>query len=102
MEDDAPCLITLSQHGVLVKKSRFGLFGATTYHDHNGFSAARTAKALACLYPRQLIPDDMRNPVLRGFVNAAMHCSTLADVAEVYRTAIREAEWASGRTIDKL
>ena len=102
MDDDAPCRITLSQNGVLVKKSKWGLFGATIYREPNGFAAARTAKALACLYPRQLIPDDMRNPVLRGFVNAAMHCSTLADVAEVYQTAIRQAEWASGTTIDKL
>jgi hypothetical protein len=102
MDDDSPCLIRLSQNGVVVKRSKLGLFGATVYDEQDESTTAMTAKALTCLFPRQRVPNDMRSPVLRAFVNAAMHCTTLADVAEVYRTAIREAEWASGTTIDKI
>jgi hypothetical protein len=102
MDDDAPCFIDLSGTGVIVKRSKWGLFGAIIYREPNGFAAAMTAKALYYLYPYERIPDDIGNPMLRAFVNAAMHSSTLTDLVEVFKGAIREAEWASGTAIDKL
>ena len=61
-----------------------------------------TAKALNYLYPKQLAPAGMNNPILCAFTNAALHCSSLAQLRRVFGNAIYDAERKSGVAIDKL
>ena len=87
MDDGDRCWIGIAQTGVLVKKSRVGLFGAKLYEEKNIYQAARTAQALASLYPDELTPSGMSNPVLTAFVNAVLHCQDLAEVTRVLNEA---------------
>jgi hypothetical protein len=81
MDDGSPCWIGIAQTGVLIKKSKVGLFGKKLYEEKEVYVAAEKAKNLSELYSEQLVPDDMTNPVLRAFTNAILHCSTLIDVS---------------------
>ena len=102
MENGDPCFISVAQAGVLVKKSKRGLLGAKLYEEKNVYDAATTAKALQYLYGELLIPQDMTNPVLAAFTNAALHCASLAEVARVLNQAVEAAEAKSGEKIADL
>ncbi len=102
MDNGDPCFISVAQTGVLVKKSRVGLFGAKFYHQRRIYDAAMTAKALAYLYPERLTPPDVTNPVLNSFTNAVLHCSTLAEATRVLNEAVREAEQRSGQPASEM
>ena len=88
MDNGDPCWIGIAQTGVLVKKSRVGILGAKLYDQKNLYEAAKTARALASLYPDNLTPAEMLNPVLVAFVNAVLHCRDLAEVARVLNEAV--------------
>jgi hypothetical protein len=83
-----PCLISVAQAGVLVRKSRFGFFGAILYNEKNVYLAAKTGMALDQQFPTYLLPVQIVNPVLRAFANAAWHCPTAARVALVLNEAL--------------
>lgn len=102
MDNGDPCWISVAQTGVVVKKSRVGLFGAKLYEQKRAYDAAMTAKALAYLYPDRLTPADMTNPVLSSFTNAVLNCSTLAEATRVLNEAVREAERRSGEAIAEM
>jgi hypothetical protein len=102
MDNGDPCFISVAQTGVIVKKSKVGFFGATLYDEKNVYHAAMTAKALFYLYPEQLTPEGINNPVLKAFTNAALHCTNLAEVTGVLNEAVRDAERQSGRPIEEL
>lgn len=87
MDDGDPCWIGIAQTGVLVKKSRVGLFGAKLYHATNVYRAARTAQTLDSRLPDKLTPQGMFNPVLVAFVNAVLHCRDLAEVTIILNEA---------------
>lgn len=87
MDDGDPCWISIAQTGVLVKKSRIGLFGAKLYQEKNLYQAARTGQALASLYPEKRTPTEMQNLVLVAFVNAVLHCRHLTEVTRVLNEA---------------
>jgi hypothetical protein len=78
-----PCLISVAQAGVRVKKSRLGWLGAVLYDERNAYKAAATGIALSRLFPTNLLPVQIRNPVLQAFANAVWHCQTAAEVARV-------------------
>jgi hypothetical protein len=44
-----PCMMSIAQSGIWVKKSRFGLFGAVLYNEKNAFINAQRTGALAYL-----------------------------------------------------
>lgn len=102
MDDGDPCYISVAQTGVLVKKSKIGMFGAKLFDNSDVYSCANIAKALAYLYPENELPDGFSNPVLKAFTNAVMHCSSLAEVTRVLNEAIKDAEEKSGQPIDEL
>ncbi len=87
MDNGDPCWIGIAQTGILVKKSRVGLFGAKLYEEKNLYEAVRTAQALDVLYPEKLTPPEMRNPVLISFVNAVLHCRDLGEFTRVLNEA---------------
>jgi hypothetical protein len=88
LDSGEPCIISVAQSGVLVKKSRFGFLGATLYNEKNVYLAAKTGIALAALFPTNLVPVAIKNPVLRAFANAAWHCPTAAAVVRALNEAL--------------
>jgi len=92
MDDGTPCWIRIDHTGILVKKSKIGLFGAKLYQGRNIDKAMEIAKVLKKQYRDDLTPDDMHNPVLKSTVNAVLHCNDLAQVARVLNEADLKAE----------
>ena len=82
MDNGDPCWVGIAQAGVLVKKSKIGLFGAKLYEEKNTCKAASTALVLNNLYPRDLTPAEILNPVLKSIVNAILHCNNLDEVTK--------------------
>ncbi len=102
MDNGDPCYVSVAQTGVIIKKSRIGMFGAKLYDERNVYNAAMTAKALDYLYNDRLTPPDINSPVLNSFTNAILHCSTLAEATRVINEAVDDAEKASGTPIKDL
>lgn len=102
MDNGDPCFISVAQTGILVKKSKTGMFGAKLYEVKNVHEAAMAAKAVQYLYPERLTPPDIKNLALNAFTNAVLHCSTLAEVTRVLNSAVKKAEEKSGQPIDTL
>lgn len=71
----------------MVKKSKMGWFGAKLFDESNVHKLAKTAQYLHAKYPDDLTPSDMWNPVLKAFVNAVLHCSTIVEVTMVLNEA---------------
>ena len=91
MDNGDPVFIRVAQTGVVVKKSISGLMGLQLYKSQTMDEAATTAKALAQLFPKYVAPPWIINPVLKSFINAALHCSSTAEVIDVFRAAVARA-----------
>lgn len=87
MDNGDPCWISVAQTGVLIKKSKVGLFGAKVYEESDALTIGNIISALNDSYRDNLAPQDIGNPVLRSYVNAVLHCSDLAEVRQVLDTA---------------
>jgi len=68
MDMGDPCWVGIAQTGILVKKSKVGWFGAILYEEKNIYKCAKTAQALSELYPDDLTPAEMWNPVFKSIV----------------------------------
>src|SRR5258708_37225820 len=73
-ETGEPCMISIAQSGIWVKKSRFGLLGSVLYSEKDAYINAQRTGALAYLFPDRRFPDGISNPSLRAFLNAILHC----------------------------
>ena len=91
MDNGDPVFIRVAHTGVIVKKSISGLMGRKLYESQTVNEAATTARALAQLYPKRVTPPWITNPVLRSFTNAALHCSSAAEVIDVFNGAVAMA-----------
>ncbi len=78
MDNNDPCWIGVADTGVLVKRSKIGMFGAKLY-DEKPPKAAVTAIGLHNLFVDDLTPTDMRHPLLKAFANAVLHCPDLEE-----------------------
>lgn len=83
MDNGDPILVKVGRSGVIVRSSRFGMFGPKLYESVDHDDAAKAAMSLGHLFPNHLVPDAMTNPVLRAFANAVLHCSTSEEVTYV-------------------
>jgi TPR repeat protein len=92
LDSGEPCLISIAQSGVRVKKSRYGWLGAILYNETNIYLAAKTGLALDLLFPEKLVPITFQNPVLNAFTNAVWHCSTAAEVSVRLNKAVLDVE----------
>jgi hypothetical protein len=79
LDNGDPCWISVAQTGVLVKKSKMGLFGQVLFQGDVDAAAVKAAD-LDEQYPLQRCPEGMSNQVLRVFVNAALHCDRATEV----------------------
>lgn len=103
LDSGEPCLLSIAQTSVRVKKSRLGLFGPTLYEEKVVYKSAQTAHALSYLFPDSLLPDTgFNDPVLRAFTNAILHCSSCAEVSITLNEAIARAEKKAGRPINEI
>jgi hypothetical protein len=102
LDSGEPCFISIAQSGILVKRSRLGLFGPALYKQSDLYKNAMTAKALHYLYPTKKTPAGITNAVLQAFTNAVLHCSSAAEVTNVLNGAIQTAERKSGKSIEDL
>lgn len=101
MDNGDPCWIGIAQTGILVKKSKVGLFGAKLYEEKDIYKAAKTAQLLNALYSDDLTPAEMWNPVLKSIANAVLHCKDLSEVARVLNEAEQEPEYQDrGKVIE--
>jgi hypothetical protein len=82
--------ISVAQSGVLVKRSRLGLLGAKLYHEKNVYRAAMTASALDDEFVAWTTPDEMNNPVLRAFTQAALEAETASQLSIRLNEAYKE------------
>src|SRR6266705_4927555 len=102
IETGEPCMMSIAQSGLWVKKSRYGLFGSVLYHEKNAYINAQRTGALAYLFPDKRFPDDISSPVLRAFLNAILHCHNAADVSITLNEAIPSAENRAGCALSKI
>jgi len=87
MDNNTPVWVGVAQSGIMVKKSRIGLFGPKLFNKPI-YESSMTAKALHFLYPHDKTQDEIKNPALKSFANAILHCSTVAEVTCVLNEAI--------------
>lgn len=92
MDNNDPCWIGVADTGVLVKKSKIGVFGRKLY-DESISKSANTALALSKQYQDDMTPSEMRHPLLKAFANAALHCSTIEEVSKVLNDGYPEADF---------
>lgn len=102
LESGEPCLLSIAQSGIWVKKSRYGIFGATLYNEKNVYINARRTGALAYLFPVKQFPDGISSLNLRAFFNAILHCRSAVDVCTTLNEAIQLAERKAGRPLDEF
>jgi hypothetical protein len=101
-ENGEPCMLSIAQSGVRVKKSRFGLIGAVLYDEKNAYINAQRTGALAYLFPEKLFPDGISNPSLRAFFNAILYCYNTAEVCATLNRAVELAEKRAGCKFDEI
>ncbi len=101
MANGDPCFISVSQSGIVVKKSRWGIVGMKLYQNKNLHECADFAKALSYLFPENRLPDAVQNPILSAVINAILHCENLQVVTDVLNGSINYAETTAGQRIDE-
>lgn len=89
LDNGDPCWISVGQSSVLVKKSSNGLFGAKLYEEKDTSKAEKTAQALSELYPRDITPEGISNPLLKQFANAVLYCRSSEEVSKVLNDACK-------------
>jgi hypothetical protein len=97
-----PCFLSIARSSVLVKKSRFGFMGSILYRESNVYKSARTAMALAYLFPEDKTPAGITNPILRSFFNALLHCDSPAEISILLNEAVQRAERKAGCALEEI
>jgi tetratricopeptide (TPR) repeat protein len=80
-ESGEPIYISVARTGILVKRSRLGIFGTTIYAECTVVNLGETAHALQCELTADKTPDEMTNPVLKVFTQAALESRDAAELA---------------------
>ena len=80
MDNGERCWISISQQGVLIKKSRMGLFGKVIADLKPIDEVYARLSKLEYMFPKKLYPDDMLSLILQEFTNAALNCSSLDEL----------------------
>lgn len=87
-----PCWISVSPGSVVVKRSRFGLFGSLIYRETDGRRNAAIAAALSRAVPNSLLPHGFSTAALSSFTNAALYCSNSSELSHLLDKAAAEGE----------
>ncbi len=87
-----PCWISVAGGSVVVKRSRLGLFGAPLYKEGDIYKNTMIVKAIAQIFPARALPAGFSNSFLSSLTNAALHCTSSAEMHRVFSRAIRLVE----------
>jgi hypothetical protein len=99
LDSGEPCLISIAQSGVLVRKPGLGPLGAVLYKEENIYKATKTADALSKMFPVLILPDGVTDPVLSGFLNAVMHCHDCSQVTMILNEATNIAAGTNDKNV---
>jgi len=83
MADGSPCWVGIAQTGILVKRSKIGLFGKVVFKEADLLRAAQLMQLLDDRFTDDLTPSGITSPTLRPIVNAILNCQHLAEVSAV-------------------
>lgn len=96
LENSDPIWIRVAQNRVLVKKSKMGFLGATLFKETVVYQAEKTADALDFQNDKsisnELLPAEMKNPVLRAFTQAVLGCRSANHVSVLLNEALKYIE----------
>ena len=84
-----PCHISVARKSIIVRRSRFGLFGRKLYRELDAGRNAAVAEALDALYPANLLPRGFSNPMLSAFTNSVLQCGSAEEVTCMFGEATR-------------
>ena len=91
MDNGDPVYISIAQTGVVIKKSKVGLFGPKLFVSRDAYHAAKTAEVLDGQFDNNLIPDgySFSNPVLKALVKACLSCSRIEEFTLLVNEALQ-------------
>ena len=81
MESGETYSVSFAHNGVLVKKTRFGIFGPKIYEVEDFGEMVEMVEKLNDLFPENKLPVEFENPIIRAFANAiwqSYSCSQLS------------------------
>ena len=87
LDNGDPIHVNIAQSGVLIKKSRLGFMGPKLFLERDVGKAGKTAMNIAQSIDSYSTPDGMDNPVLRAFTQAALNCTTAAELTSMLALA---------------
>ena len=90
MDSGEPCWISISQQGVLIKKSRIGLFGKKIIELKPIDEVYAGLSKLEKMFPNKLTPEDMSSFILQYFTNAALNCKNLEELKIALEKVFKE------------
>ena len=79
IESGEPVWISIAQNGVLVKRSRLGLFGAKLYEEQDIHKCVDVGRVLNAQIVEYSTPSGMTNLMLRAFTQVALEAASAAD-----------------------
>ena len=90
MNNGDPVWIGIAQTGVVIKKSKVGLFGPKLFVSRDIYHAAKTAEVLDGQFDNNFIPEgySFSNPVLKALVKACMSCSRIEEFTLLVNEAV--------------
>lgn len=97
-----PCMLSIAQSSIIVKKSRLGILGAILYKEKDTYKNVRCSVALSYLFPNRLVPTEIMDPNLCAFLNAILHCKNATQVCTELNGAVAKAEAKAGGPIEKI
>ena len=87
MANGDPCWLGVARTGVLVKRSKVGLFGRKLFEEKCVEKAAQLMHALDVRFPEVITPSGLSSPVLQPLANAVLHCNTVEEVEATFMSA---------------
>ena len=85
MTSGEPCWISIAKEGILIKKSKIGLFGKTVFKKGPIEEIYSKLGLLDKKFNKDLCPEDMKSFILKSFTNAALNCKNLDELESVLK-----------------
>mgnify|MGYP001054430869 CR=1 FL=1 len=83
MNSGEPCWISIAKDGVLIKKSKIGLFGKIIFKQGPIEEIYAKLGLLDKKFTKDFCPDDMKSLILKSFTNAALCCKNLEELENI-------------------
>ena len=84
LHDRNPIWISVARSGIVVKRSRIGMFGEKLFNQ-NAEKSSWMCRSISKQVTDDITPIDMCNPSLTVFTNGILHCQALDEVRQLLR-----------------